>query len=71
MLGKIAVFAINVYQKGRGGGVPKSCRFWPSCSDYAKEAILKYGFLKGIFQAVKRLLRCHPLSKKSGYDPVS
>lgn len=71
MLQKIAVCLINIYQKGKGNLMPDSCRFWPSCSEYSKQAILKYGFLKGIFQTVKRLLRCHPLSKKSGYDPLS
>lgn len=46
------------------------CRFIPTCSQYALEAIEKYGALKGGYLAVKRLLRCHPFSKKSGYDPV-
>ena len=48
---------------------PPSCRFVPTCSEYAKEAIQRYGALKGGFLAVKRLLRCNPFSK-GGYDPV-
>ena len=46
------------------------CRFIPTCSQYAIEAIEKYGVIKGGYLALRRILRCHPLSKKSGYDPV-
>jgi len=46
-----------------------SCRFYPTCSEYAQEAISKYGALKGSARAFKRLSRCHPLGG-SGYDPV-
>lgn len=46
------------------------CRFTPTCSQYAIDAIEKYGPFKGTFLAVKRILRCHPYSKHSGYDPV-
>lgn len=45
------------------------CRFQPSCSDYAVQAIGKYGPLKGLLKAIWRLLRCHPFSK-GGYDPA-
>lgn len=45
------------------------CRFTPTCSQYAKQAISKYGISKGLFLAVKRLLKCHPLHA-GGYDPV-
>jgi len=45
------------------------CRFYPSCSNYAKEAILKFGILKGGFLALKRFLRCHPFTA-GGFDPV-
>jgi putative membrane protein insertion efficiency factor len=46
-----------------------SCRFLPSCSDYAREAVTEYGVLKGTWLAARRLSRCHPLGS-SGYDPV-
>ncbi len=45
------------------------CRFYPTCSNYMKEAIERYGALKGLKLGTKRLLRCHPFGK-SGYDPV-
>jgi len=48
---------------------PKSCRFYPTCSDYALEAIEKYGVLVGGIKALKRILRCHPFNP-GGYDPV-
>jgi putative membrane protein insertion efficiency factor len=48
---------------------PPSCRFYPTCSKYALEAIEKYGALKGALLAIKRLLKCHPLHP-GGYDPV-
>lgn len=46
------------------------CRFTPTCSMYALTAIEKYGALKGTKLSVKRILKCHPFSKYSGYDPV-
>ena len=49
--------------------LPPSCRFHPSCSEYALEAFNKYGFIKGFWLALKRIGRCHPLCD-GGYDPV-
>ncbi len=46
------------------------CKFNPSCSNYMIEAIQKKGLIKGLFLGICRLLRCHPFSKKSGFDPV-
>ncbi|MBQ7881441.1 MAG: membrane protein insertion efficiency factor YidD [Treponema sp.] len=48
---------------------PKCCRFEPSCSNYALEAIEKYGSIKGIFLTIKRIMKCNPFCK-GGYDPV-
>ena len=47
----------------------KSCRFTPTCSNYAKEAIIEYGSIKGSYMAIKRIMRCNPRSK-GGYDPI-
>lgn len=49
--------------------LPPSCRFYPSCSEYALDAIEDHGPLKGIWLAVKRVLRCHPYND-GGFDPV-
>ena len=47
----------------------RSCRFYPTCSEYAYQAIQRYGALKGLFLALKRLVRCHPFNA-GGVDPV-
>lgn len=60
---------IAVYRYGVSPFVPGSCRFHPSCSAYAEEALGTHGALKGGFLAIKRILRCHPWGG-SGYDPV-
>ena len=49
--------------------LPPSCRFVPTCSEYARQAIEKYGARRGTYLAVRRLLKCHPFHK-GGYDPV-
>lgn len=60
---------IIFYQRCISPFTPPSCRFTPTCSEYARQAIRKYGPLKGMYLALKRLLRCHPWGG-SGYDPV-
>ena len=59
---------VRAYQVARAGR-PSPCRFTPSCSSYAIEAIETYGAVRGSWLAVRRLSRCHPLGGK-GYDPV-
>jgi putative membrane protein insertion efficiency factor len=66
---RIAMAAIRFYQGGISPWFPPSCRYYPTCSSYAIEAIDKYGFFRGSFLAVKRILRCHPFHA-GGYDPV-
>ena len=65
---KIFIFLINVYQK-ISSLTPSRCRFYPTCSQYTKESIIKYGIFKGSWLGVKRICKCHPLNK-GGYDPV-
>ncbi|MCK4682201.1 membrane protein insertion efficiency factor YidD [Candidatus Bipolaricaulota bacterium] len=69
MFRRILVFPIRVYRQAVSPLLPRRCRFYPSCSEYAIEAITKHGVLKGGRLTVKRLLRCHPLNP-GGYDPV-
>ena len=57
------------YQKAISPYTPPSCRFTPTCSEYARQALIKHGPLKGLWLAVRRILRCHPWGG-SGYDPV-
>ena len=70
---RILVFLLKCYKKLISPifkilGV--NCKYYPSCSEYMKQAIEKYGSLKGIYIGIKRLLRCHPFSK-GGYDPLN
>ena len=69
---KMLVKLIEVYQKKispifKSFGV--NCKHYPSCSEYMKLAIIKYGCIKGIFKGIKRILKCNPFSK-GGYDPL-
>ena len=61
---------IRFYQRFISPAFPARCRFRPTCSAYAYEAIRKYGALKGGFLALRRFLRCHPFYKGDSYDPV-
>ncbi|RRD71818.1 membrane protein insertion efficiency factor YidD [Desulfovibrio sp. OH1186_COT-070] len=66
---KICVFPIRVYQRCLSPILPPVCRYWPTCSQYAAEAVLTHGLLRGGWLALKRLARCHPWGG-SGHDPV-
>ncbi len=61
---------IRFYQRHISPGLPPRCRFYPTCSQYAVEAIEKYGPVKGGWLALKRFLRCHPFYKGDFFDPV-
>jgi len=67
---KIFIFFIMVYQRTFGILFTGSCRFTPTCSEYAIEAIKKHGIFKGSYFTIKRLLKCHPYHTSSGDDPV-
>ncbi len=65
----VALLAIRLYQLTLSRVLPPACRFYPTCSHYAYEAIDRYGVLKGGWLAIGRLARCQPFNP-GGYDPV-
>ncbi len=69
MLKDIVILLIRFYQKFISPLKRPSCRFYPTCSQYAVDAVRKYGALKGIVMAAKRIAKCHPFNP-GGYDPV-
>ncbi len=70
MLVKLLVTLIRGYQLAVSPLLPPACRYTPSCSEYASEALQRHGALKGSWLAARRLARCHPLRRRGGYDPV-
>jgi putative membrane protein insertion efficiency factor len=66
---KAALLLIRFYQQAVSPHFPSSCRYTPTCSAYAYEAVQKYGVLRGTALGIKRILRCHPF-RPGGYDPV-
>ena len=62
-------FGLRSYKRWISPMLPRACRFVPTCSEYALEAVERHGALRGSWLAVTRLLRCHPLAR-AGYDPV-
>lgn len=66
---KFVLGAIRFYQREISPLCPPRCRYIPTCSEYAVEAVEKYGAIKGTYLATKRILRCNPFHK-GGYDPV-
>lgn len=65
----LLLMPIWIYQHAISPFTPAACRFTPTCSQYAKEAIIKHGPIKGLYLAIWRILRCNPWGG-SGYDPV-
>lgn len=69
---KICIYIIEFYQKHISKIIESKnikCKFYPSCSEYTKQAIEKYGVIKGCAYGIKRILKCNPFSK-GGYDPL-
>lgn len=72
MIRRFLLAAIRFYQKRLSPGLPPRCRFIPTCSQYAVEAIEKYGAVKGGWLALRRIAKCHPFHRQKSieYDPV-
>ncbi len=66
---RLALGFLTLYQRAISPYLPSQCRYYPTCSQYSKEAIEKYGLGKGTWLTLRRLGRCHPLGGR-GYDPV-
>ena len=66
---RLSIFLIDCYQTRISPLFPSCCRYYPSCSAYTREAIIRFGFLKGFYLGLKRILRCNPLFK-GGVDYV-
>jgi uncharacterized protein len=65
----VFVLFVRAYQVGISPLLPASCRYYPSCSSYAIEALERHGALRGSWLAARRILRCHPF-RPGGFDPV-
>ena len=65
----IAISLINLYKYLISPLLGNNCRYLPTCSEYTKEAIIKYGVVKGFWLGLKRIAKCHPWGK-GGYDPI-
>ncbi len=70
MISKVVQFVLRAYKRWVSPLFPPACRYVPTCSEYAMEAVAQYGLLHGVIKAAWRLLRCHPLAR-GGYDPVA
>lgn len=67
---KLLLKLIALYQRDISPRHRPTCRYIPTCSEYARQAIEKHGALRGSYLAARRILRCHPFSKRDPYDPV-
>jgi putative membrane protein insertion efficiency factor len=66
---KLIVATLRLYKQVVSPLLPSACRYYPSCSDYMRQAVEKYGPVRGLWMGVKRLARCHPFHA-GGLDPV-
>ncbi len=69
MMRHFIVLIVRAYQLYISPLLPSACRYYPSCSSYAIEAVERHGVIRGISLAVRRIARCHPF-RPGGYDPV-
>ena len=69
MMQKLILSLIKFYQRAVSVRKKPCCRFYPTCSEYARQAVTRYGAAKGSFLAAKRILKCHPFHS-GGYDPL-
>ena len=65
----ISISTINLYKYLISPLLGNNCRYLPTCSEYTKESIIKYGVVKGFWLGLKRIVKCHPWGK-GGYDPI-
>ena len=65
----LLIWLLRLYKSGVSPLLPPACRFVPTCSEYALEAVQKYGALRGSWMGLRRLLKCHPFHP-GGFDPV-
>ena len=68
-MSRLMMFLIRGYQKYISPMIGPHCRFIPTCSEYSYQAFSRYGFFKGAYLSIRRILRCHPFCK-GGYDPL-
>ena len=66
---RIVIWALTAYKLLLSPLLPSACRFYPTCSEYMREAVAKHGTVRGVWLGLKRLGRCHPFHA-GGYDPV-
>ena len=69
---KILLFLLKIYKKFISPifkAIGIECKYYPTCSEYMKQAIIKYGSIKGVYLGIKRFIKCNPFSK-GGYDPL-
>ena len=70
IIANILIGIIKIYKMIISPYLAPSCRYLPTCSDYTIDCVKTFGLIKGLFKATKRILSCHPFSKKDGFDPV-